>query len=153
MTREEFAERAEGMIPALFRVCYSLLPAPEDREDAVQGALLSAYESLAKLREERYFQTWVIRILINECRAIARGRARSSPSDAPERWAASESTDPALRDALLALPARLRLPIVMHYMSGYTVREIAEALRVPEGTVKARMRRARRLLRIELTEG
>ena len=119
MTKEGFAERVEGMIPSLYRVCYALLPSPPDREDAVQGALLSAYANLHKLREERYFKTWLTRILINECNAIARERggwAFGAHGDDP---AAPESPDP----ALLQLPARLKLPIVMHYMDGYAIRD------------------------------
>jgi len=153
MTSEDFAARIEDMMQTLHRVCYALLPCAPDREDAVQAALLRAFEKLYTLREDRFFQTWVVRILINECRAIVRSRRGEIPVErVPEREAPA-GADPAVHDALLALPAQLRLPVVLHYMQGYPVSEIAKMLKIPQGTVKSRMRKAREALRNCLEEG
>ena len=54
--------------------------------------------------------------------------------------------------ALLALDEALRLPLLLSYMEGYRVREIAKILRIPEGTVKSRIARAKRKLRALLEE-
>ena len=152
MTSEEFAERIVGMTQTLYRMCYALLAQPCDREDAVQACLEKAWRKRASLRDERYLQTWVIRILINECHDIQRrSRRESAVETLPEREA-PPGADPELHDALLRLEPKWRVPIVLHYMEGYSVEEIARMLRLPRGTVKTRMLRARRALREMLSE-
>jgi RNA polymerase sigma-70 factor (ECF subfamily) len=70
--------------------------------------------------------------------------AESHPAPAP-------MSDPHLRDRLRVelerLPVRLRVPVVMHDIEGFTHREIAEALGIPEGTSKARLSEGRSRLR------
>lgn len=79
---------------------------------------------------------------------------RKIPSEAlPETLTAPEPPDPALRDALERLDVKFRLPLVLHYLEGYRVREIAKMLRLPEGTVKRRLHQARKLLKSALKGG
>ena len=152
MTNDEFAERIVGMTQTLYRVCYAMLPQAADREDAVQECLKKAWEKRGSLRDERYLQTWVIRILINECHNIQRRAKREAPAEALPDRPAPEGADRELHDALLKLETKLRLPIVLHYMEGYSVAEIARMLRLPAGTVKSRMLRGRKALKDMLTE-
>ena len=152
MTSEEFAARAKGMMGTMYRVCYALVPSAADREDAVQGSLEKAFAKRNTLRELRYFDTWLVRILINECHNITRHAAKVSLfGEIPER-AALRDADSSLHDAILALDMKLKLPIVLHYMQGYPIAEVAKMLRLPEGTIKSRMRKARELLRTMLSE-
>ena len=152
MTRERFAERIVQMTQTLYRVSYAMLSQPSDREDAVQECLIRAWQKRETLRDERYLQTWVIRILINECHNIQRRYRRESPEEVlPERTAPPEA-DRALHDALLRLEPKLRIPVVLHYMEGYSVEETAKMLRLPPGTVKSRMLRARKALKELLLE-
>lgn len=51
-----------------------------------------------------------------------------------------------LHDAVSSLEEKLRLPVVLHYLQGYTTREVAQILRTPESTIKSRLARARQLL-------
>ena len=152
MTNDEFAERIVGMTQTLYRVCYAMLPQAADREDAVQECLKKAWEKRGSLRDERYLQTWVIRILINECHNIQRRAKREAPAEALPDRPAPEGADRELHDALLHLETKLRLPIVLHYMEGYSVAEIARMLRLPAGTVKSRMLRGRKALKDMLKE-
>ena len=151
MTSEQFAAEIVGMTGTLYRICYSILREPCDREDAVQAALEKAWRRRHSLRDERYLRTWLTRILINECYDICRKQKREAPGEIPER-AAPPDADGELHGALLKLPEELRTPIVLHYMEGYGVGEIASALRLSQGTVKSRMRRARLLLKQLLSE-
>lgn len=77
---------------------------------------------------------------------------REAPGVLPERVAAPPDADVTLHDALLRLPERLRTPLVLHYMEGYEVRQVASALRLPSGTVKSRMRKGRLMLKDLLSE-
>lgn len=152
MTSDEFARRVTGMTGTLFRVSRTMLPSATDREDAVAEAIRRAWEKRGSLRDERYMQTWIIRILINVCRNTYRRRRREVPVDPLPEREAPRSGDPELRGAVLQLPEHLRLPIVLHYTDGYEVAEIARMLRLPSGTVKTRMRKARALLKAMLSE-
>ena len=68
--------------------------------------------------------------------------------DVGERPAPQGDTE--LRLALDALPERYRLPLVLHYLEGFSVEDIARTLRMPSGTVKYRLHQARKALRVEL---
>lgn len=149
MTSEAFARRITEMTPTLYRVACSYLRQPSDREDAVQEALRKAWEKRHTLREERYLQTWVVRILINECRMLCRRSARMVPV---EEVRAASGDEALLREALFSLEEKLRTPILLHYIEGYSVEETARALRMPQGTVKSRMARGRAKLREMLQE-
>ncbi len=61
----------------LYRVSKSILGNDQDCEDAVNNAILKAYEKLDFLKEEQYFKTWLIRIVINECNSLRRKRLKS----------------------------------------------------------------------------
>ena len=67
MTRETFSNLILDSEPTLYRVAMSMLRNEKDCEDAVQTAILTAFEKLGMLRREEYFKTWLVRILINVC--------------------------------------------------------------------------------------
>lgn len=155
MTDAEFSERLTAMRETLYRVSYSRLSQGCDRDDAVQETLLKAWDNRHRLNEERYMQTWVVRILINECGNIHRRRRRETPlGDVPaDSRTAPPDSDIELHDALFRLREPLRLPIVLHYIEGFRVREIADMLRMPQGTVLWRLSKARKELSKLLDEG
>jgi len=147
VTTDEFGKRIVEMQETLYRVCYSLLPQACDREDAVQECIRIAWQKRGSLRDERHLQTWVIRILIHECYAVSKRAKREHPTDAlPERTAPPDA-DIDLHDALIALPPSLRLPVALHYLEGYPLSDVARMMRLPTGTVKSRLNRARRQLK------
>lgn len=151
MDREEFTRAVLEYENTLYRVAKSMLGSEADCADAAQNALLRAWERLHTLRDPAYFKTWLTRILINECRAILRQRARYYPLEAEiaEDEAAPEHSSE-LYEAVMGLEQKYRLPVVLYYIEGFRTAEIAAMLRLPEGTVKTRLRRAREILRKEL---
>ena len=152
MTDNEFSRRAMNCAERLHRISYLILGREADCEDAVQEALLKAWSHLSALENEDYFETWLIRILINESRRILRKRLAHPTEELPLSLAAPEPPDRALHDALLSLNAKFRIPIILHHLEGYGVKEIAVLLSIPESAVKFRLRRGRELLRLELKE-
>ncbi|MHC1787823.1 MAG: RNA polymerase sigma factor [Christensenellales bacterium] len=149
MTGEEFSQRITDMTQTLYRVCHAQLSQRCDYEDAVQETLEKAWENRGRLRDERYMQTWVIRILINQCHTIQRQRKHEVITDEPPEGKPPPEPDQdlTLQEALLTLDEKLRLPIILYYIENYRVIEIASMLRVPQGTVKTRMARAREALK------
>lgn len=151
MTQDAFAAQAVALQDTLFRVSYSLLHNRYDQEDAVQECMRIGLQRLSTLREERYFSTWLIRILINVCYSILRGKKREIPTETIVQDLPPDGNREVM-EALLALDPKLRLPLVLHYVEGYKIQEIARMLGVPQSTVKTRMARGRKLARGILQE-
>ncbi len=77
--------------------------------DAVQEAILKTWQKQDTLRQEAYFETWLIRILIHEAIAIQRRQKRMIPvKTVPDRPSSAPGNDAALRDALDHLPQKMR---------------------------------------------
>lgn len=151
MDKEEFTRAVLEYESTLYRVAKSMLGSEADCADAAQNALLRAWEKQHTLRDMAYFKTWLTRILINECRAMLRQRARFVPleEEAAEGEIAPER-DSGPYEAVMGLDVKYRVPFVLNYIEGFRTREIASMLKLPEGTVKTRLRRAREILRTEL---
>lgn len=152
MTAVEFSNQVLLIEPMLYRVAYGLLLNRTDCADAVQEALLRAWEKRHTLRDESLFRTWLTRILINECYSMLRRRRHAVPLDEVPEPVAPPDADPVLHDAIARLDKNLRLPVVLHYMEGYSVSEVASLLRLPAGTVKTRLFKARKILRMQLID-
>ena len=148
MTGEAFAKAVTEMTQTLYRVSCSQLPNEADREDAVQEALRRAWEKRGSLRNEEYLRTWVVRILLNVCHDIQREEKRMIPAEeipGPDVPSAEEPVD--LKECLLRLDERERIPILLYYLEGFDIGQIAAVLRIPRGTVKSRLHRGRDQLR------
>lgn len=151
MNNEEFTRAILGMTDTLYRIASTQLPQRADREDAVQECLRRAWEKRHRLRDERYLHTWVIRILLNECHTLQRRMSRTLPMEEIPAMQHCREESP-LKAALLRLEERYRVPILLHYLEGYSVAEVAQILRVPQGTVKTWLFRGRRALKEYLNE-
>ena len=151
MDRGSFAAAIEACSEMMYRVAWSILRNNADCEDALQDAALKAWEKRAWLRDERFFRTWITRILINVCYDIQRKHRSHVPLEkVPEQIPAS-APDPGLAAALNALPEKLRLPLVLCYSEGMSYEEAADALRIPVTTLRGRIHRGKEQLRKELS--
>ena len=74
MTKTEFTDAVLAAEPTLYRVAKSMLGSEADCADAAQNAILHAWERLDTLKKPEYFKTWLVRILINECKGVLRTR-------------------------------------------------------------------------------
>ena len=149
MNKNDFAEQVTAAEATLYHISKSILKNDCDCADAVQETIVTAYSKLHSLKDERFFKTWLCRILINECYKIYRANKRVVPlEDYMEVELPSEKYDElGLFDAIMGLKTDLRLVIVLHYIEGFRTIKMAEILRIPEGTVKSRLSRARLELR------
>lgn len=153
MGREEFARRVQAIRERLYRAAYLYLGSEADALEAVDEAVYQALRNLKKLRQSEYFETWLTRILINECHKELRRRKRFAPEEAMTDAAAPEELDHLpLKEAIARLPEELRSVIILRYFAGFTQAETAQSLDIPQGTVATRQRRALELLRLELGE-
>lgn len=153
MNEQEFLARTEHMKARLYRMAYLYLGHEADALEAVDEAVYQALRAFKKLREPDFFETWLTRILINECHKELRRRKRISPVEVlPETATEGDYDALPLREAVLALPEELRSVIILRYFTGCTLEETAESLGIPRGTVATRQRKALQLLRLELGE-
>lgn len=122
--------------------------------DAVQDAWTGILRGLGRLREPDRFPAWSYAIVTRRCQDILRRKGREPVSDPdfdpPDIAASSGEQAAELRRALAALPPDQRAAIALFYIEGFSVGEIAEAVRIPEGTVKTRLFHARRALRRQI---
>ena len=137
----------------LYRVSMSMLKNEHNACDCVSDAILKAYENLHKLKHEEYFKTWLIRILINECKRALKKQTREVGLD--EQLPIISSRDnPYLSveigEAIDSLPEKIRLVVIMFYIEQYSIKEIKLTLNIPEGTVKSRLSKGRKLLKERL---
>lgn len=152
MNKQEFTRRVLAVENRLYRISCGMLDNRQDRMDAVQEAVVKAWSNIDRLNHPQYFETWLTRILINECHNIQNARKRIVPlEEAPEPGGCDDGNKP-IRDAIRALKPELRLPVLLYYMEGYKIREIAQIMNLPDGTVKTRLVRAKQKLRELLEE-
>lgn len=155
MDKQQFVAKVTAREQTLYRVARSMLRNEADEQDAVQEAVLKAWAKRNTLREERYFATWLVRILINECKSIHRKQSRLvlMATWVEDSLGESHADMHGELDAMLdTLPERLRLPVVLHYVEGFPVKDIASMLHCPQGTIKKRLFDARKALRLELEQ-
>ncbi len=147
MTNEDFAASIIAMQGTLYRVTCAILRDHADREDAVQSAIEKAWRKRALLRDESKMKPWVTRILVNECYQILRHQKREAPVETIPDVPAPEGSDPDLYRFFTTLPDTLRLTMVLHYVEGWDVKDVARIQRIPAGTVKSRLLRGREKLK------
>ena len=153
MDKDEFLKLALDAEPTLFHVSFSILHNEQDCADAVQEAILKAYENRHKLKEIKYFKTWIVRIVINECYSILRKKKRFQTYDDQvqkdntylSNYIKEEYID--LYQAIDRLSQKQKICVILYYLEDYAVAEIANVLKIPIGTVKRRLNHARRELK------
>ena len=138
---------------ALYTLACRMLGNRDDARDAVQSALVKAYEHLASFDSRYRFFSWMYRIVVNECLNMQRARR---PEDAlsptlstpgtPFDEAAAGQRSAQVRKALLQLTDDARAVIVLRHFGELSYDEIGEALGVPARTVKSRLHSARQKL-------
>ena len=153
MDQETFAARVQALRGRLYRTAYLYLGREADALEAVDEAVYQALRALKKLRQPAFFDTWLTRILLNECHKELRRRKRFSGEETFPDTAGPDAYDGLpLKDAVRRLPEDLRSVIILRFFAGLSQAETAAALEVPQGTVATRQRRALQLLRLELGE-
>lgn len=152
MNKEEFAKRVEAVRTKLYKTALTYLGSEAMALDAVDEAVYKALCGYWKLRQPEFFETWITRILINECHNELRRQKRYYPLDTLPETAVEDFDALPLKEALGRLPKELKDVIILRFFGGYTVAETAQTLGIPAGTAASRQRKALQLLRLALDE-
>src|SRR5204863_6477455 len=143
----------------VFNVAYKFVGKHDEAEDLTQDIFLKIFKSLDTFDRRANFQTWLISVSRNLCidhyRSVRKERETidrdvdanelAPPSRDEGPMAVLEQRDRValLRQALVALPETLRTAVLMRDIQELSYQEIADALRLPEGTVTSRINRGR----------
>lgn len=135
----------------MYKTAKAILNNEDDVCDAIQEALVSAYTNINKLNESKYFSTWIIRILINKCYdIIAKNKKVGNVVDIDEAQEVksydSYESDSIVNKVLNEIDEDLKEITILYYYDGFSIKEISEMVKIPEGTVKSRLSRAREKL-------
>jgi len=155
--RAAFGRLVERYAGQARRLARAILGNREDADDAAQDGFLAALKSIERYDPARPFGPWLLRIVANAAsdrrRRLRVRTTEAIPADSPTREPGPDRvTDQnafraALEKALATLPPRQRIAVVLFDIEGYTHREIADVVKVPEGTVRSDVFHARRALR------
>lgn len=129
----------------MYRVAKTILTSDMDCADAIQEAMLKAFESIKSLREPAYFKTWLLRIVINECNQIHRLNKKVVELAERTAPAADESgfAKVELEQLLMTLPKEDGDLLKLYHIEDISIKDLADIYRTPENTIKTWLRRAR----------
>ena len=122
MDREEFESRVLCCRRKLMAIARRMLP-PDECEDAVQSAILLAWEHLPQLRREGAFEAWLTQILVNQCRQTLRRRKKDEQALRSLRQTCDEAApqETGLHEALGEMPPEARNVLLMRHEEGYSI--------------------------------
>lgn len=155
---EEFMEWYQAVYPQMYRVAYYYMRNKQEAEDAVQDAVLVAYEKRHQLKDKDKFRSWIMKILVNRCKKRMRKWFRREEdidniSLAEENKLLKEedfAMTSAVKHAFFQLEEEDRLIVGLSVFGGYKGEEIAKILGKNHSTVRSRYRRALQKMKKEL---
>ncbi len=143
---DAFVSLMQAHAESMYRVALAILFNDEDAADAIQDTILTCWEKISSLREERFFRTWMTRILIRKCYDLRNTRQHYAELDEIAEPAAEDSYNLELKEALASLDEKYRAVMILFYAEGYKTEEIAGLLQIPKSTVQTRLQRGREKL-------
>ena len=163
-----FEQLVESYQKKIFNIALRMLGNYDDAGDLTQEVLIRIYRSIRSFKEQSSFSTWIYRITTNVCLDEIRKRKNrkvvsldeeiklddgdmkrqiESGGPTPEESAETEDLKKIVNDAIEKLNEEHRVVIVLRDIQGLTYEEISDVLKLPEGTVKTRINRARQALK------
>ena len=134
----------------LFRICLVMLRHEQDAEDAIQETFLRYMSKAPVFTDEEHQKAWLIKVATNVCNDIGRFRKRHNHMniDNLSHYSVSAETTGIL-DIVLSLPTKYKIVVLLHYVDGYDVKEVAKLIGITVSAAKKRLERARKILKLE----
>lgn len=152
-----FSELVKRHKEKVRNIIYMTLSSSDSVDDIAQEVFITVYRHLKKFRFESQFSTWLYRITINKCKDNLRKKKIRRifiplDNEEPVFESINEDTDikQIVQNAIATLPDKLRIPIVLKDLEGFSYQEIADTMNCGLGTIKSRIFRAREALKITL---
>lgn len=144
---DAFDRLIRTQLQKMYRIAISMLQNEEDAADAIQETVLKCWQKMGQVRNDKYFETWLIRILINQCNDILRSRKKIIyVEDIPEIVHEDNYFTNEWKAVLNGLNEKYRVVIELYYVDGFSTKEIAGMLHITDASVRSRMVRGRKQL-------
>ena len=160
--REAFSALVEQYRDNVYRLAYRMCGNEYDADEAAQEAFVAAWRALPNFRGDAKFSTWLYRLTTNAAIDVMRREKRrqtigdgemievADESDSPQETVERTEQQEAVQKALATLSDEYREVLLLRYMEELDYAEIAEVLKLPSGTVKSRINRAKAALKTAL---
>lgn len=144
---DAFDQLMRTQLQRMYRIAISMLQNEEDAADAIQETVLRCWEKIGQLKNDDYFQTWLTRILINQCKDLLRSRKRLIfTNEIPETAHTDNYFTSEWKELLSNLNEKYRIVLELYYVDGFSTKEIASLLHITDMNVRSRMTRGRKQL-------
>ena len=133
----------------LYRVAFGILKNDDEIYDAISSTTVKVFENIHTLKKEEYVKTWITRILINECYKICnKNKKIIYLENVQQKNLVHNDTHEELefKNLIRNLNDELKEIVILYYFEDFSIKEISKIIKIPEGTVKTRLSRARKKL-------
>ena len=141
----------------LYLIAKTQLKEDDDIADAIQNTIILCYKNIKKLKDNMFFKTWIIKILLNECKKIYKKNKNKDYISLDEKnieIKSEENFDKNIGFDILIknLENEEQLLLTLYYCSQYTTKEISKILKIKENTIRSKISRAKTKLKNKLKE-
>lgn len=148
---QAFTVLITSMQSELYKIAKLRLKSDDDINEAVQETIIKTYSSIKKLKNNQYFKTWIIKILINECNSIYQKNKKNQFEEYDENINIYENIDNINQKIseldffilIENLKYEEKIAITLYYLEGLSTKEISKILKQPEATIKTRISRSK----------
>lgn len=153
MDKAEMEEAYDKYIGMVYRTAFAYFKNKPDAEDVASEVFIKYFTSKQIFNDEQHEKAWFMRVTINRCKDILKSFRIKNIVSIDEAGDICQTTDEkSVYSAVMELPKNYRLVIHLYYFEGYTTKEIAEMTGKSDQAIRARLSRARKMLRKELGE-
>jgi len=142
---DAFTRLIQLQMQSMYKTARAILQNDEDVADAISETISVCWEKIKYLKYDKYFRTWLTRILINKCNDILRKKEHLSFTDEMPEVSSNDTgfENVEWKEALNSLDEKSRLVILLYYLEGFKTSEISILLEIPESTVRGRLAKGR----------
>lgn len=157
--KKAFSELFLYISDDLYKIAKTRITSEDDIDDAVQETMIEVYKSISKLKDEKKFKKWVIKILINKCNRIYRRKYKNdvlvddySVINLSSNNILDLENNINFYDLIKNLKYEEKIVLTLYYMEDYSIKEITDILRMNKNTVNTHLYRARQKIKKEYGE-
>lgn len=137
----------------IYGLCMHLCASEQEAQDLYQETWLKAFSYYDRFDRTREFEPWITKICVNTYRSLLRKKKLTQVLFRDDQEMTYEEEDHSeLHLAISKLPEKLRLTLILFYFRDMDISHTAKALGIPEGTVKSRLSKGRKMLKEVLTD-
>lgn len=151
ITETNFPAVYEKYKNTVYAVVFNYVRNVDDTNDILQDVFIKLLQGHQEYESEEHLKAWLIRVSINMSINLLKSRNRMSDEPVPEDIPTADKThDFFLRELVMLLPDKYRIPLHLFYYEDYSIKKIAAVLEMPESTVKIRLKRGREQLKLSM---